>query len=239
MARDRVVRPEDPKARVAGLITNQSFVRSVEEIARREARNLVYSPALRDSLEDNGIPQRKVETPRVFDLPINPQDGDEVYLAYGTINWHMRYGATLPGPYKWAVVGGSTPLRVRVNDTGTTTSVTYTNLLTGVSPLLEIPLPTRAVGVWDIEWAGGCSNNTVDAICAMSFQTSQIAAVDSASGAFTSANANQAGMVLGEARITVAVPGEIVNSMHRVTAGTGSFFRRWMKARPVLLGRPH
>jgi hypothetical protein len=49
--------------------------------------------------------------PSVTTLPSSPTDGQEVYykLASGGY-WHLRYGASNAGSYKWDAVGSSAPL---------------------------------------------------------------------------------------------------------------------------------
>lgn len=204
------------------------FAPAVLEVLRNQASGKYFSP--------NSIPQRAVDLPVVRDLPVSPQEGDEVFFLH-IAHWHLRFAGGF-----WFPVGGATPLRARVDTQETTTSTTYGDLSGGATGP-EVILPGNVVGTWDVEWGGSASNNTAQGLCFMTTQTADLAASDTNAG-LHSGSANSFANLVGEARTTTTVPGDSVIAKYRVAdggggAGTGSFLRRWLRVTPTALQRAH
>jgi hypothetical protein len=101
----------------------------------------IQDPRIAGYLVPRSIPQRAVDIPLVTDLPVNPQDGDEVYFVADSTNgilWHFRYRAGAPSAYRWEFVGGS-PLHATVAAQESRSVNSYDNLAT-VGPSITVPL---------------------------------------------------------------------------------------------------
>jgi hypothetical protein len=190
------------------------------------------------TVEDGEIPRSKVADTLVSaTLPSSPVDGDEFYyLANATVGviWRFRYRAASGSAYKWELVGGEYLVaRTDTLETETTTA-SYGDLSGGATgPSVTLPF----AGDYVMEFGCACANSTAGQACIMAPQTATTAAVDNNAILHTSGAANAFGQ---PSRSDVTFTGQPASSVliakYKVTGGTGSFLRRWIKTRPIRVG---
>lgn len=205
-----------------------------------------FGPAVLRAIQDTrvggylvprSIPHRAVDIPLVKDLPVNPRDGDEVYVLvdpeYGRV-WRFRYRDGVTSPYRWESVGAQTPLYSEVQTQQTTTSTSYTALATA-GPSVTLPFP----GDWlvsiggNIQAAAGSGNMSA----VMSYDIGSTAASDSDSCSVYGPNPTEAGVT--RTRMKLATPAVSLVAKYKVGTGSGTayFAHRWMTATPIRIGR--
>jgi len=170
--------------------------------------------------------------PLVTSLPTNPVDGQECYYLADATNgiiFYLRYRAAAPGSYKWEFVGGS-PLYAEVLTNESTGSATYTALATA-GPAIALPL----AGDYIVE-LGYNGNNMAAQRTYMSYDIGATGAVD-ADCAMTYGNANASmEATVARARRKNGLGAVTLTAKYRMSASTGWFQNRWMKAIPVRVG---
>jgi hypothetical protein len=190
------------------------------------------------TVADGEIPRSKVaDTAVSATLPASPSDGDEFYYvasdAAGVI-WRFRYRAASASTYKWELVGGEYLVaRTDALETETTTA-SYGDLSGGVTgPSITLPF----AGDYIIEFGCACANGTAGSASVMAPQTATTAAADNNAILHTSGAANAFGQ---PSRSDVTFTGQpaasVLIAKYKVTGGTGSFLRRWIKTRPIRVG---
>lgn len=172
-----------------------------------------------------------IQTTYETTLPTNPTDGQEVYYAAAAgsgVIWHLRYRAAASGSYKWDVLGGP-PLISSVAADESTTSTSYTG--TGFTALTVV-LPLAGDYVIDV---GARSYNSGAGTNYMSYDIGGTGAVD---GDSTQWNVSAAGQGAPGSRslLKAGLAASTLTAKHKVSAGTGNFAERWIKATPVRLG---
>lgn len=197
----------------------------------------IQDPRIAGYLVPRSIPQRAVDIPLVTDLPVAPQDGDEVYLLvdpeYGRV-WHFRYRDKVSSAYRWEAVGAQTPLYSEVQTQETTTSTSYTALSTA-GPSVTLPLP----GDWLVSIGGNiqaaASSGNMSAV--MSYDIGSTAAVDGDSCSVYGPNPVEAGVT--RTRMKIATPAVALTAKYKIGTGAGAayFSHRWMTATPIRVGR--
>lgn len=212
--------------RYPGEPTNSFIEHQVHEALKNPNAGMYFPP--------NSIPQRAVLTPLVTELPIAPADGDEIrYHADATVGvvWSFRWRAAVQ---IWEFTGGM-PLIGRTDTLETETSTTYDDLSGGVTgPSIVLPF----AGDYVIELGTQCFNNTVNGSCFMAPQTTTTAAANVNAILHTSSTANAFGTPCRtDVTFTGQSAGETLIAKYQVSAGTGSFLRRWIKCRPIRVGR--
>lgn len=201
-----------------------------------------FGPAVMRAIQDHriagylvprSIPQRAVDIPVVEDLPVNPQDGDEVHLlvddGVGGVFWHLRYrGSEANTSRRWKFLGG-TPLFSEVTPEESTTSTSYTNLSTG-GPAIRLPLP----GDYDI--AIGCmAFPQSGAIARMSYEIGSITASDN-DACRLHVNATQGSVTRKRRKTSLSGPIDIT-AKYKTSTGTSAFAERWICITPIRVGR--
>lgn len=170
-------------------------------------------------------------------LPTGVVNGTEaVYLADATngVYWRFRYNSAEAGPYKWYFIGGGS-LYAEVVTTQAVDSAVYIDLAT-VGPSITIPL----AGDYEIAIGSGMSlvaNGTLFA----SYAIGATAAVDADSCEMGQvAHAATEGYLANITRVRrktiTAANTALVMKYRESVAGTGSWFERWIQARPIRVG---
>lgn len=159
-------------------------------------------------------------------FPTTPVDGMEFTLVDSltapTYAWRFRYVASITDAYKWVFVGGS-PMHAEASASQSTTSTSFVDLTGG--PSLVLP----RTGIYEVEF--GDSQQTsqdgtsvISSVAATGLSPSDQLAIYTAS----------APPVNGARRfITAAAISGTLKMQYRVTAQTGTYFNRWLSARPV------
>lgn len=101
---------------------------------------LLQSQNLLGQVAPGAIPFNSVVRPLVTDLPVAPEDGDEIRYLAGSDNgfiWHFRYRASAPSDYRWEFIGGS-PISDEVATSETRSANTYGDLSTA-GPTITVP----------------------------------------------------------------------------------------------------
>lgn len=99
-----------------------------------------------------------VRPPLVSVLPVNPVDGDEVYLIADEtrgVVFHLRYLDKMPTGYRWHYVGGSALAQYKTS-MGSTASDTYTDPSGGTGPDVTLPL----AGDWELTFGARIRTST-------------------------------------------------------------------------------
>jgi len=174
---------------------------------------------------------RLIQTTYETALPALPYDGQEIYYAASPgsgVIWHLRYRAAASGSYKWDVLGGPPLISSVAADEGTT-SATYTS--TGFTALTVV-LPLA--GDYLIEM-GSRSYNSGAGINYMSYDIGGTGAVDgdSIQWGFTAGGQGTPG---SRSLLKAGLAASTLTAKYKVSAGTGNFAERWIKATPVRLG---
>lgn len=217
---------------------------SIHEALKNPIAPLFFPPKsiptakLKEDFADGVIPRSAVaDIPVATSIPTSPADGDEFYyVANGTagVVWSFRYRAASSSSYKWELVGGSF-LVARTNTLETeTTTASYGDLSGGATgPSIVLPL----AGDYEIQFGCACVNNTAGQSSIMAPQSTTTAAVDDNAILHTSGAANAFG---NPARTDITFTGqsasETLIAKYKVTGGTGSYLRRWIKCRPIRVG---
>jgi hypothetical protein len=177
-----------------------------------------------------------VET--VTSIPATGTDGDEIYYlasdAAGVV-WHFRYRAASASAYKWEAVHGGIYLVDRENTLETeTTTASYGDLSGGATgPAIVLPL----AGDYEVELGTQCFNSGAGGSCFMAPQTTTTAATDDNCVVHTSGSANSFGQPSRTDLVFAGQDaGETLIAKYKVSAGTGSFLRRWIRCRPIRVG---
>lgn len=204
-------------------------------------RLMLSSTAASGSYAPGSIPQSAVRTPVVTDLPVEAQDGDEVYYyanADNSVIWHFRFRAKSPSLYRWEFMGGT---EYRAENTGTsmtTTSTSYTDLST-VGPTITVPL----AGDYRIEWWSQGQNNTGASVNYMGIKvgSATTADTDAVRGQPAANNYDHLAPV-GSRDFNVPAAGTVVKAQYRANAGTltvnnAGTINPWMTVRPIRVGR--
>lgn len=177
--------------------------------------------------------QARFLEPPVTSLPATPQDGQVItYTADATngISWLLRYRAASASAYKWEFVGGP-PLFAEVTADETTASTSYTNLAT-TGPTVTVPL----AGDYDVQIAHACYFTAGSGQMLSSYAIGVTAAVDADSAITASGGTGFTDSASRKRRKTALAAATALQMKYRVTAGTGSFNRRWIEALPVRVG---
>lgn len=200
----------------------------------------IQDPRIAGYLVPRSIPQRAVDIPVVTDLPVNPQDGDEVFfLAEPTISivWRLRYRAATPSRFRWEYAGGSELRAENAGTSMTTISTSYTDLST-VGPSITVKLP----GDYRIQWGWQAQHSNDAGVGYMGIK------VGSASTADSGAVRGQAGGVNydilspnGNKDFTIGAD-DVVKAQYRTLSGTltvnnAGVLNPWMMLRPVRVAR--
>lgn len=192
----------------------------------------IQDPRIRGYLVPGSVPIRAVDTPYVTELPVSPQDGDEVYFladpSRGFV-WHLRYQRTAPTSFLWNFAGGGALVADTVADQGTT-STSYADIAT-VGPTVTIPLGGEyTVSFGAHSYSDGANSNFVSPALGTS-------AFDVNSSQVDHASANK---LLCHARTLPATTlnrGDTVTLKYKVGAGSGQFRWRWLVVTPIRVGR--
>jgi len=159
-------------------------------------------------------------------FPTTPVDGMEFTLVDSltapTYAWRFRYVASITDAYKWVFVGGS-PMHAEASASQSTTSTSFVDLTGG--PSLVLP----RTGIYEVEFGDSQQTNqdgtsVISSVAATGLSPSDQLAIYTAS----------APPVNGARRfITAAAISGTLKMQYRVTAQTGTYFNRWLSARPV------
>lgn len=166
-------------------------------------------------------------------LPTAPHDGDRILYwaratatgAFADVRWPLIYDAL--STY-WYPEGAADPMITEVDTAETTVSTAYANLAT-VGPRLTIPLR----GDYHFLYGGLAINSNAGEVAAISLEWG------AGPTALDVDNALELGAAGGGASVsrpraqTISANGQIVTSKYRVTAGTGTFSKRFLNARPL------
>lgn len=217
-------------------------VEDARQAAREEVRIMLGQTARIGDYAPNSIPGYAVLRPLVTELPVAPQDGEEIdYLADSTNSrvWHFRYRAKAPTLFRWESVGVPTPLRA--TNVGTSMAAPATNYgdPSTPGPILTIPL----AGDYVVQhWFQG-QGNTVGALLWAAVKIGSAATVDGngVRGQVPVANHDVKAPVCVQ-ELTVSLPGTVLQVQYKLTAGTGTInnhggINPWMTATPVRVGR--
>lgn len=173
-------------------------------------------------------------------LPASPVDGQEInFLADPTngVEWHLRYDANAPGPYKWRFKGGP-PLYAEVPAFEAASSASYSALGTP-GPSITLPaLP--AGGDFDVE-VGALVNLSVGTLFGyMSYDVGVTAAIDTdAAGFIATTPSGSSGQATPSKvrRKTGLAGGATVVAKYKATGASVVIFgNRVMRVTPVRVG---
>lgn len=170
---------------------------------------------------------------RVSALPSSPKDSDEIYFIADSSNgvlWHLRYNAGSGSSYKWESVG-SPPLISSVATDESTASATYAALATA-GPSVVLPL----AGDYEISLGRYCWNTSINAGCFMSYDIGGTGAVDADTAYHENPTTAGVTVVSVFTQVKTGLTAVTLTSKYRVTAGTGHFKNRWIRALPIRVG---
>lgn len=172
--------------------------------------------------------------PVVSVLPGAPVDGQEIYYLAdptGGVIWHLRYRSASASAYKWECIGGS-PLVSEVATSQSTASTAYAELTTA-GPAVGIPL----AGDYLVTTEARISNATTGAYGYMSYSIGAATALDADSIAVRASATTAPDDNASRTKLkTALVAGAGLLAKYRVTAGSGTFEQRAMRALPVRVG---
>jgi hypothetical protein len=172
------------------------------------------------------------DIPIVSALPGSPSDEDEIYLEVGSGDeqrlWHLKYDASITDDSKWRVVG-ATPLYAFAATPVNTTSTSFVDLGSGTP---SIALPVR--GTYEVALGCTASQNTLDAYALCTPVATGLVGADANGPTHKSPRVGAEISVSGKV-MPAGISGTLKHQ-YRVTAGTGTFYNRWISAYPIRLG---
>jgi hypothetical protein len=182
-----------------------------------------------------------VRPPLVTDLPVAPQDGDEVYYLADSTNgivWHFRFRTNAPSVYRWEAVGNQVPLFALVPNSEQRTGATGYGDLATVGPSITLPLP----GDYDVKIGARPHSGTPNKENWMSYDIGSTGAVDAdaldthtgPSGTFshTSIHGYREKRKLGLGAVTLTCKYKVQDP-----ADSGWWTERSISAAPIRVGR--
>jgi len=176
-----------------------------------------------------------VDIPLVTDLPVNPQDGDEVYFVADSTNgilWHFRYRAAAPSAYRWEAVGAQVPLHAETATSESTTSLSFVDLAT-VGPAIALPLD----GDYDVTVGARIQTASAGDGGIMSPTTATTAATISESAWYQGIDGDPEATERTK-RMTGQNADEAVVAKYRsVGGGSATFADRYMRVAPIRVKR--
>lgn len=162
-------------------------------------------------------------------------DGQEIYYVADATNgivWHLKFRAASASAYKWEFVGGAMLMHdLQATGTETTGSTGYTDITT-TGPTLTAPL----AGDYMIDYGMQYFTDTAFAgnFSALWLGTASVVANSSCGG--TPSNANEVHSAARSRSLFGLAASQEVRMRYLVTAGTGSFSKRWMRMTPIRVG---
>lgn len=177
-------------------------------------------------------------------LPTLAANGQEIYYRADSTNgriWHLRYRDQASGgsaSYPWEYIGGSALTDSvkdgTISDAQTTTSTSYA-ALANAGPTVTLPL----AGDYEVTIGFTGYNGNAGAVTTMSYDIGATGALDAdAVQLYQSSLASAANIIVASSRtrIKTGLTAVALTSKYKVSAGTGSYWNRFMIVRPIRVG---
>lgn len=149
-----------------------------------------------------------------------------------TYFWLLRYTPEISDDYKWVAIGPQ-PLFDYTDNSYGTSSTTFVDLESG-QPQVTLPLK----GFYEVDFGGSMGNSTADSdtfIGPHYGSTPTDADSMRMEGVVSSGGSSN---TISQARATiieVTSANQVLKHQYKVASGTGTFLKRWIKAKPIRL----
>lgn len=190
----------------------------------------VRDASLRSTDMDSGVP--------VSALPVAPYDGQEIdFIADAALGavWRLKYRAGSASAFKWEFRGGASMYITSLPGGSLVAANGYAGLNANN---LQMALPLN--GDYEVDWRSFGQSDTVGSIlqCGMYGPTPDFdAAAFANNAALITANAINTGYQLtGFMNITGLNGTRVIEQRFLTSAGTATFGRKYIRARPIRVG---